>query len=230
MKRTLLLVAIYALSIFYVSAQCNSFFPIKEGKVWELESYTGKNKFTGKTRQEITSLKNTSSGYDAIMHTIIYNDKGKEQSKADLQVICNDGTISMDMRNFISQEQLKAFGSIQTKIETENLEFPNNLSVGQTLKDGSITISSAESSLPMKMVIVISDRKVEGKESITTPAGTFDCYKISNKITVQNQMGISMTFKMSSIDWVSEKVGTVKTETYNNKDVLTAYTILTKSN
>jgi hypothetical protein len=145
-------------------------------------------------------------------------------------LICNNGTILIDMRNYISQEQIKTFSSVQTKIETENLEFPDKLEIGQTLKDGSITISTIDSSLPMKMTVTISDRKVTGKESITTPAGTFDCYKISNKITLQNQMGINMTIKMTSTDWISKNVGMVKTETYNNKDVMTAYTILTKTN
>lgn len=230
MKKLLFIIAFYTLTIIHVSAQCNSFYPIKEGKYWELENYSAKNKFTGKTTQEITSLKENSNGFEATMATKIFNDKGKEVSKADLQIICDKGTIIMDMRNFISQEQIKSFSSVQTKIETENLEFPDKLTAGQTLKDGSITISSVDSSLPMKMTFIISDRKVEGKESITTPAGTFDCYKISNRITVQNQMGINMTFKMTSRDWISEKVGMVKTETYNNKDVLTAYTILTKTN
>jgi hypothetical protein len=230
MKKILAILAFCSFAISQISAQCNSFYPIKQGRIWELENYSGKNKFTGKTTQEVTNFSENGNGFDATVHTKIFNDKGKEISKADLQLICNNGTILIDMRNYISQEQIKTFSSVQTKIETENLEFPDKLEIGQTLKDGSITISTIDSSLPMKMTVTISDRKVTGKESITTPAGTFDCYKISNKITLQNQMGINMTIKMTSTDWISKNVGMVKTETYNNKDVMTAYTILTKTN
>jgi hypothetical protein len=67
---------------------------------------------------------------------------------------------------------------------------------------------------------------VVGKESITTPAGTYDCYKITSDIATQTQMGIKMNINVSSIEWITSKLGVVKSESYNKNDKLMGYTIL----
>jgi len=132
--------------------------------------------------------------------------------EGDLEMTCNAGTIIMDMRKFIPEEQKKAMGDFEMKIESENLEIPSKLSVGQQLKDGSVTMTASNSPIPMKMTVKITDRKVEAKETVTTPAGTFECFKISSKSTMTNQMGMTMTFEFTNIEWLSEKVGMVKSE------------------
>jgi acetamidase/formamidase len=45
-----------------------------------------------------------------------------------------------------------------------------SLSVGQTLKDGSVTITATDAPMAMTMTVDIINRKVVAKETITTPA------------------------------------------------------------
>jgi hypothetical protein len=70
--------------------------------------------------------------------------------------------------------------------------------------------------------ISISDRKVEGKETITTSAGTWECYKLSakNKIVSKTaDTGIPIT--MDVIEWFAPGFGIVKTESKTGKTEIT---------
>jgi hypothetical protein len=129
------------------------------------------------------------------------------------------------MSNFVPAESMTGFENMEVDVQMDQLEYPSSLSVGSTLKDASITITTQNSPIPMKMEVNITDRKVEGKEMVTTPAGTFDCYKIS-----YNTSSKMMIAKMNyfSIEYLSENSGAVKTETYKSNGNLVGYTLITQ--
>ncbi|MBX2964626.1 MAG: hypothetical protein KF845_00670 [Cyclobacteriaceae bacterium] len=223
-KTTILLFALFCTTFAY--AQCNTFYMLDDRSEWTFETYNPKGKLTGKNEQKVTAFSTTATGYKATVKSVIYNDKGKKMTEGDLELTCDNGTFIMDMRKFIPEEQQQLFSSYEMKIESENLEVPSKLSVGQTLKNGSVTLTASGSPIPMKIEITISDRKVEGKETITTSAGTFDCYKISSKSSTQMQMGVNINHNASSIEWIAEKVGMVKTESFDKNGKSAGYTIL----
>jgi len=228
MKRTFyLLTVLLSIASTLAIAQCNQYYDLSDGSEWEMETYNAKGKLTGKNAQKVTAFNKTGSGYEATIHSTSYDEKGKELMSGELEFKCSDGTMYIDMRNFISEDQMKAFQNYELTVEGDNLEIPSSLTVGETLKDGSITIT-ASGSIPMSMTVNITDRKVEAKESITTPAGTFDCYKISSKMTIQNKIGVTMTFNFGAVEWLTEKVGMVKSESYNKNGKLVGSTVLTK--
>ena len=78
----------------------------------------------------------------------------------------------------------------------------------------------------MKMNMNLFNRKVAGNESVTTPAGTFDCYVIT--YDSEAKMGFKMT--SSNKLWLSEGFGMVKQETYNKKGALIGKSVLTAFN
>ncbi len=80
----------------------------------------------------------------------------------------------------------------------------------------------------MSLVIEIFDRQVEKFESITTPAGTFECTKIV--YSAQSQMGqaIPIKVKTSGAEWLSEGTGMVKSEQYDKKKNRMSYSLLTE--
>lgn len=220
---------LYAFSLNITQAQqCNEYYQLQDGSAWEFETYSGKGKLTGRNQQKVISFSKTAKGFDATVNSAMYDEKGKEMMKGDLQFKCENGTVFIDMRNFISEEQLKAFSNYEMKIESENLEIPASLSAGQALKDGKIMITTEDSPIPMKMTVTITDRKVDSRESITTPAGTFDSFKISSKMKLQNQMGVTMNTEFSTVEWIAPKVGVVKSESYNKNGKMNGYTVLSK--
>ena len=139
-----------------------------------------KGKCTGKTHQTVKSFEKNSGGFTAIINSVLSDDKGKEVTTGDLEYTCNNGTLYMDMRNFVPEQQFKSMSSYEMQVEGDNLEIPSSLSVGQSLKDGALTITATNSPVAMKMTINIVERKVVAKEAVQTPAGKFDCYKISS--------------------------------------------------
>ncbi|HLW32629.1 MAG TPA: hypothetical protein VKX40_10240, partial [Aequorivita sp.] len=91
-----------------------------------------------------------------------------------------------------------------------------------TLPDANMTMKIGMSGINMTMTIDQKNRKVTGKEKMTTPAGTFDCYVITYDTEVK--MGINQT--TSSKQWVSEGVGMVK-QVDSQKGKITNTTMLT---
>ena len=75
----------------------------------------------------------------------------------------------------------------------------------------------------MNMRVNITDRVVEGIESVSTPAGTFNCYKISY-LTSSKVMMVNTSFK--TVQFIAENMGAVKTETYKSNGSLMGYSIL----
>lgn len=229
MNKLLCFILLCAFSVKIAQGQeCNEYYQLKDGSAWEFETYSGKGKLTGRNQQKVTSFNKKSNGFDATVNSTMFDEKGKELMKGDLEFKCENGTVFIDMRNFVSEEQLKAFSNYEMKIESENLEIPSSLSAGQSLKDGKIVITGVGSAIPMKMTVTITDRKVEAKESMTTPAGTFECFKITSKTKLQNQMGVTMNMEFSSVEWIAPKVGMVKSESYNRNGKLNGYTVLSK--
>ena len=228
MNRLLYYILFSFASITIANAQCNEYYVLQEGSEWEYETYNPKGKLAAKNQQKVSAFSKSSNGYVATVNSVAFNEKGKEVMKGNLEFKCENGTMYMDMRNFISEEQLKAFSSYEMKVEATNLEIPPTLSAGASLGDGSVTITATGSPFPMKMTVTITDRKVESKESVTTPAGAFDSFKITSKMTIENVMGIKVTTQLSTVEWIAPKVGTVKSESYNKNGKLAGYTVLSK--
>ncbi len=120
---------------------------------------------------------------------------------------------------------MEQFKEMDYEITGTNLDWPNDLSVGQTLPDSNMNMKISMGGMNMNMVLTVKDRKVTGKEKITTPAGTFDCFVIAYDTNVE-MMGTS--HKSSSKQWIAEGVGLVKQEDtqkgkVENTSLLTAF-------
>jgi hypothetical protein len=209
-------------------AQCTGFFPLKEGMTWAYESYNAKDKLTGKNEMSLIEFNPTSTGYIAIVSTTMYDEKGKEITKGELEYKCENDVVYFDMRRFIPEEQMKSLATYEMKMESENLEIPSKLREGQTLKDGSISMTASNAPIAMSINVRVTDRVVMAKENIKTPAGNFDSFKIRSKSISTMKMGINMNAEFSSIDWYAENVGMVRSESYNKSGKLTGYTLLSK--
>lgn len=219
MKHLFTLLCLFGFYSFNYS-QCNPYFNVENGSKWEITNYTSSDKVVSRQVNEITSFNEKSSGWAAEINMKSYDKKDKLEFESDLGMECIDGTIKLDMSRFLPQETMKAFEDMNMKITTDNLEIPSDLSVGATLKDGSITMTA---DMLMSITTTIADRKVEAKESVTTPAGTFDCYKISYNIKSKSIVNI----EMKGVEWLADGVGMVKSESYSKKGKLTGTSLLT---
>ena len=203
---------------------CVPYYPVKEGIVREMASYDKKDKLTGTTIQTVKEIKTTGNITEWTIGTVSKDAKGKEVSAGDLSMSCENGIFKMDMQNFIDEETMKSFEGMEVTMDATELDYPAVLAPGQTLKDGHITIKATSQGIPvMTMVVKIYDRKVEAIEDVTTPAGTFSCYKMSSTIETKTMF----TIVAKSTDWMAKNVGVVRSETFDKNGNLTGYMVLT---
>jgi hypothetical protein len=213
-------------------SQCDSYFNFKEGAEYELEHYSAKEKLTGKSHTKIVSIEDKGGVLVAHIEGTAYDKKGKELTTLNFEYMCEDGVLKMDLKKFIPQDMYGGNGDVSFEMEGDYLEIPRNLTVGQTLKDGTIEGKMIMEGNPvmanMTMTVRIFNRKVASKEDVTTPAGTFSCYKITYDMESSTKvMGMNTSVNLSSIDYLAEGIGVVRTESYNKKGNLSGYTILT---
>ena len=76
----------------------------------------------------------------------------------------------------------------------------------------------------MNLVVKIINRKVVGNETVTVPAGTFECYKITYDMETKMMMKINSSVS----EYINMGAGIIKTETHDSKGKILGTTILTE--
>ena len=198
---------------------CSTYYPFEEGAKFEITSFNKKGKKESVVNYEITTIENNV----ATIKTKISDAKGKEVTTTKYSVTCNGNSISIDFKSLMNPDLFKQYKDVDMEMSGTNVEFPNNLKVGQTLKDANLKMTMNMSGIKMNMTVDMLNRKVDAKESVTTAAGTFNCFVIS--YNTEMKMGMKMSFKIK--EWIAEGVGVVKSETYNKKGKSMGYSELT---
>jgi len=221
MKPKIIILICALLVSFYSSSQnnCDSYFPFKKGAQFELTSYNAKGKKESVASYKVISIENNV----ASIETSVSDEKGKNITNSTFEVTCKGNSISIDFKSLMNTELMKQYKDVDLEISGTNIEFPNDLSVGQSLKDANLKMIMNMGGMKMNMTVDITNRKVNAKESITTPAGTFNCYALS--YNSETKVGIKMAFEIK--EWVAEGLGVIKSETYNKNGKLMGYTELT---
>jgi len=224
--RLLSLLAIFFIALSFVNAQdCRVYFPDRVGSVREMKSFDAKGKFAGTTTQEIIARTPTLNGLSIKVKTSATDKENTEVMSGEFDVVCEKGEFRIDMSDYLSQ-MLQAYQSMEVKLTGDNLIFPNSMKVGDVLPNANMNILVSSNGMQiMNMMVSITDRKVAARESITTEAGTFDCYKITSTSVSKTKI---LTITASSNEWIAEGVGMVKTESFDKKGKLTGTTELSR--
>lgn len=220
------------LSISILSAQeCNNFFYLSRDAKFEVTMYDGKGIENGKQEWKIDDLKNEGSDLSAEVKTKFVDRRGREGINAKGVYRCISGTLNADIKMSLPQEQMQAFKNMDMKGDNSYMEYPVNLMAGQTLRNASYRMETWNKGSRVAIITFnVLNRKVKGKETVSTAAGTWEAYKINYnsqfKVEVSNTgRGIPMNFKI--IEWFVPGYGIVKSETYNNNGKLVGSSQLT---
>ncbi len=154
----------------------------------------------------------------------MFDDKDKLIATGYNEIKCSGGVMMMDMKMLIpQQQQQQAIKAADVSAESNFLEYPNSINVGDDLKDGNFSMDMDMNGMKQQMTMVITNRKVNEKESITTPAGTWECYKISYKGRMSiKTLGIGIPLNMTGTEWFAPGFGIVKTESNYGGTEITA--------
>ena len=207
----------------FLSAQkCEFYYPKNKGAELVYKNFDKNGKLTGTSSQKVTDYTETATGSEATITVKTTDAKGKTSPESQLKVKCEGGIFYFDMKGYLNQDP-NAYQGMDVKMDAQNLEMPSSLKVGDKMKDGWVKMDVSSGGMKiMSMQIDITDRTVVGKESVTTPAGTFGCLKISQNATTK--MGMTITSKTTQ--WMCSGTGMIKTETYSSDGKLAGSTVL----
>jgi len=231
--KKIILSAIVLISSTVFAQDCSKNIQFKQGVVITTTNYNEKDKTTGSSKATVTAVTSSGTTVTANIKSESFDKDGKSNSTGEFTITCSNGKIIMDMKMMMSGQEEIFKGSTMT-IEGDNMEIPDNLTVGQTLPDTKVKMTfTKDGANTGTMDILIKNRKVEGKESITTTAGTFECYKISYEVesAMVMMMGTMQIpgFKNSSkaVMYYNIENGSIKTESYSEKGKLISYSLVT---
>lgn len=144
-----------------------------------------------------------------------FDKKDQSQMSSSVQMRCNGNEMRMDASAMMGQDQSKQYEAFDMQLTSQDIIFPANLSVGQTLPDGSLHGEGGTGPMTLTMDANFVNRKVVGKETITVPAGTFDAYKITTDMNMAVKSVIKMNLDFNTVSYRADKVlWDIKTETY----------------
>ncbi|MEZ0607236.1 hypothetical protein ACAW74_01915 [Fibrella sp. WM1] len=225
MTRIILFLALLTGSIALRAQDCGSYFAFQKGLKFELTSYDKKDKPAALLKYQIIDYKPVNGGTSLVFSNETYDPKGKLLAKGESFGKCIDGSYYTDVRN-ISSDMIPKAANLRMDITGDQLTYPAKLNVGDKLNDASVTVkSSLESGMTlMTLTVNIVDRQVAGMETVETPAGTFDCVKITYTINMR-LMG-NRTLK--GTEYLAKGIGVVKSEQVNEKGQKQSSMMLTK--
>ena len=226
MKTKSLLVLFFLIGIISLTAQdnCSKFYPMTEGVSMEYTNYNKKGKVEGISSYKVTETNTVGNTTNATMAINLKDEKGKEIYSTDYKLSCTGNMVTLDYESLLPSDMMNQYGDMDIEISGNDIEIPNDLSVGQNLNDANVTMKIGMSGINMNIAVDMLNRKVEKKESVTTPAGTYNCYVVYS----ENQSKMMMANQVyPSRVWLAEGVGMVKQETYKKNGDLMSSTLLT---
>lgn len=229
MKKTLLLAIafLYGLGSAIAQDNCSKYYPLVEGSSFEYTFYNKKGKSDGKMKYSMSNVKDEGGQTSATFTMNFADEKGKNHFSSEYNLTCTGEGIKIDHMSILPSQMMSQYEdmNLDMDISGTDIELPNDLSVGQQLDDANVTCKMNMSGIKMNIVVEQVDRKVEKKETITTMAGTFDCY-VLNETTKSKAMGANI--EINTKTWLAEGVGMVKSETYKKNGNLESSSELTK--
>ena len=183
--------------------------------------YNKKGETSARQVYTISGYKNSGGTSSANVASEMFDKKGNSTTKSVSTVKCMGGVMMMDMK--MSMPQGQEYGNTDAKAENVYIEYPAAMNAGDNLKDGHMELALDNKGMKQTLTLDVTNRKVEGKEKITTPAGTWDCYRITNSTKMKiKTMGIGIPINMDVTEWYAPGFGIVETQSKYGKTEITS--------
>lgn len=225
MFKTLLIAGLFGMTFTSVTAQdCKNYYYLQSGKTIEMSIYNKKGAVTGRQVYTVSNVSGGSSSMTGSINSEMFDKKNRTIAKSQLEIVCKGGVMMVDMKMLIPASQQEQYAKADVKADKIYIEYPSSMKPGDHLKDATFNMTIDNAGVASSVNMVVSDRKVEAKESVTTAAGTWDCYKITfkNKTNIKMAIGIGIPMNLDGTEWFAPGFGVVKTETKHGTTAITA--------
>lgn len=219
---------------FMTSGDCSGYFFGKLGAKFEIKNFDAKNKLLTWYDESIDSVVSLGNAVRIVTNCKVYVTRGKCLSDNNYATKCENGIFYFNMSTYqmAYQNPMQSTMKVKSICEGGDIEFPSTITPGQTLKDSKMVITTIVTGSPNPMINgnskctdEIYNRKAISDTTITTSAGTFNCIKISMDSKTDGGV-LGGTTIMHFVECYAKNVGMVRTDTYNAKGKLIAYSLL----
>jgi hypothetical protein len=218
MKKQLLLVLLFTVATKALFAQdCKNYYYLLNNAEVEMSIYDSKSAVVAKSLYNVLSVKRDGNGATSDFTATIKDPKGNVIASGKNQFKCTGDNIALDMKMTLPNLPQLQNMKVSADSAAAFLSYPATLKEGQSLPDGSFEMSGNANGMDMNLEYKVTDRKVVGKEKITTPAGTWDCFKITYNMNLSmKMMGMNIPMNLAAAEWFAPGFGVVKTESYKD--------------
>ncbi len=208
---------------------CKTYYYMTNNAEVQMTLYDAKGKINGVQTWKITNAKKATAGFESTVNANFTDGKGAAIATSTGTYKCSGGKLMADIRMSIPQDQAQKIDAGAAQVTDAFIEYPSRLSEGMSLPDASFSMEANTSGVPSATEFGIKNRKVAGKETITSEAGSWEAYKITYDAVIKIKMaGIGIPMNMKTTEWFVPDFGIVKTETFNKKGKLIGSSLLTK--
>jgi hypothetical protein len=216
MKKITLLIVSALIAVTGVSAQ-NIFFASKEGMTLTYANMNARGRVDNYTRQTITKVDGSGSNMTVSSDSEVLDRNrrpvGNPPTVVSSTVNIVNGVVELDMKNFATAGME---GMIE--IEGDRVRIPSSLAPGVKLDDVNFTLT-VNVGFRIVTTMSLTEQECLAIEEVTVPAGTYTCYKVT-QTSAATAMRRTVTTKV--ITWYAPGIGSVKSETYNEKGQIQA--------
>lgn len=216
--KLMLVIAVLCCSLQTYSQNCSGYYFLQANKTIEMAIYNKKGDVTATQKYIVSNVSNSGESVTADVNTEMTDKKGKQIAKGASRMKCTGGVVMVDMKMSMPMQPGQNY---ETDVQADDIyiEYPASMEVGDQLKDAKMHMDmNGANGMKQSVDMEVTDRKVEAKEKITTAAGSWDCYKITQKTKMRiKTMGIGMPMNIDATEWYAPGFGVVKTESKHGK-------------
>ena len=217
----LIIFAIACMPILCLAQSCNYYY-LQNNKTIEMTMYGKKGEPAGKVIYKISDVKKAGGTTTAKVNSQVQDKNGKLIGSGASVMQCTNGQLKVDMKMMLPAGQQGQF-TADVNANSSYIEYPVTMAVGDKLADANFNMDMDMSTgLRANVEMEVKDRQVVAKESVTTPAGTWECYKINYKSKMMIRMGIGIPVKQDITEWFAPGFGVVKTQAKNSSTEITS--------
>jgi DUF3108-like len=203
--------------------ECKYLYYLQSGKTIEMTTYSKKGNENGKQIYSVSDVTSNNGSTSSTVNSEMFDKNGKSIAKSTNKIICNKGVLMMDMKMFIPAQQIEQINNADAKGTASFLEYPADLKPGDKLKDADFNLDYTANGIASNISMNMSERSVLAKENVSSPAGSWDAFRITYKSKIKMKVaGIGLPINMDVTEWYVPGFGTVKTESKYGTTLITA--------
>jgi hypothetical protein len=220
---SILLVAVL-LPTITTAQNCKNILLLQKGKRITTTLYDKKGKEEGKEIWRVNNVNDNGVTAASSVKCEVKDKDGIVTSSVLNNITCNGVAMQMNLKMMLTEGQLKPLTNAKVTTQGEYMDYPVTVTIGDKLTEGHLIVDvTTEKGINKSINLDVTDRVVGAKESITTTAGTWECYKITSKHKIITKVaGIGVPTKTDVTEWYAPGVGIIKTETKNGTKIVTA--------